>query len=468
MVSMLKKMFMCRIRQIHASLLVAGLLILTSVSCKVIEKPVLSADNDLYRDLEISDSANFAEVPWKEIFTDPHLQSIIDTALAGNPGIQIAIARIKKAQAAFRQSGAEFFPSLNAGVNASFQSETGGFGIPESYQLYGSTSWEADIWGKFRNSRRAALASLMASEAFRKAVVTDLVSSVAMNYYTLLALDAQLAITEQTLSRRIRNVEVMELLKENDVITGADLVLSQANRYSAEVTIPDLKQRIYETENNLRLLMGESPGKIERSTLDEQDLAPELRTGVPAQLLANRPDVLEAEYRLRSSYEMARVARSNFYPALTLNGRGGLTETSIEALFSSPVIFWNITAGLLQPIFNFGLNRQRFATAKADIEESQATFRRTLLNAGSEVVNAMHGYQAATDKIEIRQNQIGYLEKAVEYTTELLKYTSNTSYIDVLTSEVNLLSAQLAGVNDRLQQLQSIVDLYRSLGGGWR
>ncbi|HLN55243.1 MAG TPA: TolC family protein [Bacteroidales bacterium] len=441
---------------------------MAAVSCKVIEKPVLSANNDLYRNLEISDSANMAEVPWREIFTDPYLQSIIDTALAGNPGVRIAIARIKKAEAAYRQSGAEFFPSLNAGANASFQSETGGFGIPESYQVFGSTSWEADIWGKFRNSRRAALANLMASEAFRRAVVTDLVSSVAMNYYTLLALDAQLAITEQTLGRRIRNVEVMELLKQNDVITGADLVLSQANRYSAEVTIPDLKQRIYETENNLRLLMGESPGEIQRSTLDEQDLAPELQTGVPVQLLSNRPDVLEAEYRLRSSYEMARVARSNFYPSLTLNGRGGLTETSIEALFSSPVIFWNITAGLLQPIFNFGLNRQRFATAKADIEESQAAFRRTLLNAGSEVVNAMHGYQSATDKIGIRQNQIGYLEKAVEYTTELLKYTSNTSYIDVLTSEVNLLSAQLAGVNDRLQQLQSIVELYRSLGGGWR
>lgn len=467
MVLMLKKKIMCPFKQIHR-LLFAGLLILVAVSCKVIEKPVMSADDNLYRDLDTSDTINLAEVPWRNIFTDAYLQAMIDTALTNNPGIKIAIARIKKAEAAYRQSGAEFFPSLNAGANASFQSKSGGFGLPELYQVFGSTSWEADLWGKFRNSRRAALANLMASEAFRRAVMTDLVSSVATNYYSLLALDAQLSITEQTLSRRIRNVEVMELLKQNDVITGADLVLSQANRYSAEVTIPDLKQRIYETENNIRLLMGESPGEIKRSTLDEQDLAPELRTGIPVQILANRPDVLEAEYRLRSSYEMARVARSNFYPSLTLTGRGGLTETSLQALFSSPVIFWNITGGLLQPVFNFGLNKQRFATARADMEESQASFRRTLLNAGSEVVNAMHAYQAASDKIEIRRNQVGYLEKAVEYTTELLKYTSNTSYIDVLTSEVNLLSAQLAGVNDRLQQLQSIVELYRSLGGGWR
>lgn len=452
----------------YGKLLFTGLLILIIASCKVIEKPRVYADDNLFRDLELTDSSSLAEVPWREIFTDPFLQALIDSAISNNPNVQIAVARIRKAEAAFRQSRAEFFPSLNAGFNASYQSETGGFGIPESYQIYGATSWEADIWGRLRSSKRAALANLLASEAFRRAVVTDLVSNIALNYYSLLALDAQLSITEQTLDRRIRNVEVMELLKENDVITGADLVLSQANRYSAEVTIPDLRQRIYETENNLSLLMGFSPGEIRRSTLDEQDLAPGLKTGVPAQLLSNRPDVLEAEYRLRSSYELVKVARAGFYPALTITGRGGLTETTLEALFNSPVIFWNITAGLFQPIFNYGLNRQRMISARADLEESQAVFRRILLNAGAEVVNAMHGYETASDKIEIRRNQIQYLVKAVEYTNELLKYTSNTSYIDVLTSEVNLLSAQLAGVNDRLQQLQSVVDLYRSLGGGWR
>ncbi len=445
-----------------------SLLMLLLFSCKALEKPDLSVDSNLYRDIDLSDTSNLAEIPWREIFTDTVLQSIIGKAIANNPEVHIAIARIKRAEAAFRQSRAEFFPSLSAGANASFQSETGGFGLPESYQVFANTSWEADIWGKFRSSKRAALASLMASESFRRAVITDLVSSVAINYYSLLALDAQLAITEQTLARRIRNVEVMELMKENDLITGADLVLSQATRYSAEVTIPDLRQRIFETENTLSLLMGENPGEIRRSSLEEQDLSIGLKTGIPAQLLANRPDVLEAEYRLRSFYELTRVARSNFYPSLTLTGRGGLTETSLEAFFNSPIIFWNITGSLFQPIFNYGLNRQRMVSARADMEESQASFRRILLNAGAEVSNAMHGYNTATEKISIRQNQIQYLEKAVEFTNELLKYTSNTSYIDVLTSEVNLLSAQLAGVNDKLQQLQFVVELYRSLGGGWR
>ena len=446
-------------------------LTLIAASCKVmkLEKfPEIRADDSLYRDLDISDSSGIAMIPWRQLFTDTCLQAIIEKAINKNPDIQIAIARVKKAEASFRQSRAELYPSLNVGVNATFQSEAGEFGVPEIYQIFGSTSWEADIWGKFRSAKRASLASLMASEAFKRAVTTDLIASVAINYYNLLSLDAQLDITRRTLEKRISNSVTMEALRDNDLITSADLVLSQANRYSTEIIIPELEQRIYETENALSLLMGQEPGPIERTTLDQQDLSADLRTGVPAQLLANRPDVLEAEYRLRYYYETARSARADFYPSLTINARGGLTEASLNALFNQPVFFWTIFGGLVQPIFNYGLIRQRFLSATADFEESHATFRKILLNAGNEVVNAMHSYETATSKISIREKQIGYLEKAVDYTTELLKYTSTTSYLDVLTSEVTLLSAQLNEVNDKFEQLQSIVALYQSLGGGWK
>jgi multidrug efflux system outer membrane protein len=452
-------------------LLILLVLTFTAPSCKVMHLgkfPEIKTDNSLYRDLDTSDSSNIAFVPWRELFTDTCLQIIIEKAVSNNPEMQIAIARVKKAEAAFRQSRAEFFPSLNVGVSATYQSSTGGSGFPEYYQVFGSTSWEADIWGKFRSAKRASLASLMASDAFQKAVTTDLIASAAINYYNLLALDAQLDITQRTLEKRVSNAETMEALRDNDLITSADLVLSQANRYSTEIIIPELKQRIYETENVLSLLMGQEPGPIGRTSLEQQNLSEDLRKGVPAQLLANRPDVLQAEYRLRYYYETAKSARANFYPALTINARGGLTEASLNALFNQPLFFYNIVGGLVQPIFNYGLNKQRFLSATADFEESQASFRKILLNAGSEVVNAMHSYEAATDKISIREKQIGYLEKAVDYTTELLKYTSTTSYIDVLTSEVTLLSAQLNGVNDKFEQLQSIVALYQSLGGGWQ
>jgi outer membrane protein, multidrug efflux system len=446
-------------------------LVFIAESCRVTHLgkfPELRADDNLYRDLDISDSLSIAVVPWRDLFKDTCLQVIIEKAVSNNPDMQVAIARVKKAEAAFRQSRAEFFPSLNAGVNATYQSETGGFGVPESYQVFGSTSWEADIWGKFRSAKRASLASLMASEAFKRAVTTELIASAAMNYYNLLALDAQLDITRRTLEKRISNAETMQALRDNDLITSADLVLSQANRYSTEIIIPDLKQRIYETENVLSLLMGQVPGPIDRTSLEQQDLSEDFRTGVPAQLLANRPDVLEAEYRLRYYYETAKSARAYFYPSLTITARGGLTEASLNALFNQPLFFWTIFGGLVQPIFNYGLNKQRFLSATADFEESHASFKKILLNAGSEVANSMHSYETATDKISIREKQIGYLEKAVDYTTELLKYSSTTSYIDVLTSEVTLLSAELNGVNDKVDQLQSIVALYQSLGGGWQ
>jgi len=459
-----------RLRIIIRMTLVSLVFTTAMASCKIMKLgkfPDITADNKLYRDLDTADTSTIASVPWHELFTDSCLQNIIETTLVNNPDMHVAIARVKKADAAFRQSRAALFPGLSLGANATFQSKTGDIGVPEYYQLNASTSWEADIWGKYRSAKRASLASLMASVAFKRAVTTDLIASAAINYYNLLALDAQLRITRATLEKRISNAETMKTMRDNDLITSADLVLSEANRYSTEVLIPDLEQRIYETENTLSLLMGKEPGPISRTSLEQQNISEELRTGVPARLLANRPDVLEAEYRLRSFYESAKSARSYFYPSLNINAQGGLTQTSLNALFNNPVFIWNIFGGLAQPIFNKGLNRQRLLSAKADFEESEANFRKTLLNAGSEVANAMHSYETATTKVSLREKQIGYLEKAVDYTTELLKYTSNTSYIDVLTSEVNLLSAQLSGVNDKLNQLTSIVSLYQSLGGGW-
>ncbi|MCE5347535.1 MAG: efflux transporter outer membrane subunit [Bacteroidales bacterium] len=448
------------------------MLVITLTSCKVLQPnryPDLSPDNKLFRDIEAADTTNIANVPWKSLFTDPRLQSLIEEAIKNNPDLQIAAARVKKAEAILNQSKAALYPSLGIEGDAVFKNEkTDGSGVSEAYQLYGSSSWEVDIWGKLRSTKRANLASLLESEAYRKAVQTQLISAVATNYFTLLKYDAQLQITEKTIEKREADVEAMKLMKDNDVVTGADLVLSQANRYSAEVTIPDLKQAVYETENAISLLLGRNPGPIDRGTLAEQEIAANLKTGVPAQLLANRPDVQEAEYRFRYYFEMTKVARSYFYPALTITAAGGITETDLSKLFNANKIFWNITGGLTQPVFNHRLNRQRLKIAEANQEEYLAAYKQTLLAAGEEVVNSLHAYQTATEKFTLRKMQIEYLEKSVDYTMELLKFTSNTNYTDVLTSEVNLLSAQINSVNDKLQQLQAVVSLYHSLGGGWK
>lgn len=458
--------------KVNKSLLCFIVLLLAFTSCQVTKPhklPDMMTNEKLFRDLAVTDSSNMAEVPWKSLFTDPNLQSLITEAIRNNPDLQIAVIRMEKAEASVKQSRAAFFPSLSGNFDALLRNKNAdGSGISENYELYVSTSWEADIWGKLRSTKRANMASFLQSEAYKRAVQTQLIADVALNYYTLLAYDSQLQITRMTLEKREADVEAMQLLKDNDVITGADLVLSQANRYSAEVTIPDIEQAIYETENTLSYLLGRTPGPIDRGTLAEQEISVELKSGIPAQLLANRPDVQQAEYQFRYFYEMTNVARSYFYPVLTITATGGISETDLSQLFDAKTIIWNVAGGLVQPIFNQGVNKQRLRIARANEEEYFLAYKQTLISAGNEVVNAMHQYQSATDKIAIRTQQIAYLEKSVDFTMELLKYSSSTNYTDVLTSEVNLLSAQINSVNDKLQQLRAAVYLYQSLGGGWK
>jgi outer membrane protein, multidrug efflux system len=433
------------------------------------KRPDIVSEDKLYRDLSIGDTANIADIPWKSFFTDTHLQKLIDEALINNSDLQIALARMNKAEANLKQSKLAFIPSINADANGTFQNKNSdGSGASEAYKLYGSMSWEADIWGKLRSTKRAYLDMFLESEAYKRAVQTQLIADVATGYYTLMAYDSQLQITEKTLRVRDSDVETMKLLKESDVVTGADLVLSQANKFSTEVTIPDIKQNIYTAENALSVLLGRTPGFIERGSLDGQQISYDIKTGIPASLLANRPDVMEAEYQFRYSFDMTNVARSYFYPSVTISANGGFSETDLSRLFNFNTIFWNLTGGLVQPIFNQGVNNQRLKIAKANQEEYLAAFKQTLLNAGREVANAMHEYQTASDKMTLRSKQIEYLGKSVDYTMELLKYTSNTNYTDVLTSEERLLSAQLGSIDDQLQQLQALVELYRSLGGGWK
>jgi len=448
------------------------LLVLMISSCKVTQpykQPSDAINNKLYRDSSNNGTADIAEVSWKQMFSDTLLQALVQEGISNNLDLKVAIARIKAAAANFKQSKLAFLPSVDANPSATFQRvPSTQFGFPETYVLQLTSSWEADLWGKLSSAKRAAMASLLQSEAYKRAVQTQLVSDIATNYYLLLAYDAQLQITERTVENRIKEVETMKLLKESNVVTGAAVVQSAANRYSVEITIPDLKQNIRETENTLSILLGKSPDTIFRSTIEQQATTTNLATGVPAQLLANRPDVQQAEYQLRNSFELVNVARAYFYPSFTITGAVGYSSASLAQLFNPVSFFANITGGLLQPVFEQGLNKQRLSVAQANQEESLNTFKKTILIAGQEVSNALFSYDAALQKQSLRSEQIAYLQKSVDFTKQLLEYSSATNYTDVLTSEQNLLAAQLSSVNDKLQQLSAVVVLYRSLGGGWR
>jgi outer membrane protein, multidrug efflux system len=447
-------------------------IVILVTSCKVAQpyrQPADAVNNKLYRDVSNTDTTTIASIPWKEMFSDTLLQAIIQEGITNNPDLKVAMARIKRAAANARQSRLALLPGVDAGAAASFQKVSSTqFGFPEAYQLSISSSWEADIWGKLNSSKRAALALLLQSEAYKRAVQTQLVADIATNYYSLMAFDAQLQVTERTVDNRKKEVETMKALKESNVVTGAAVVQSTANQYSVEITIPDLKQAIRERENTLSILLGRDADTVFRSTLEQQAILSGLATGVPAQLLANRPDVQQAEYQLLNSFEMVNVARTYFYPSITITASGGLSGTSLSKLFNPLVFFANITGGLLQPVFEQGINKQRLTVAQANQEEYLNTFRKTILIAGQEVSDALYSYQAAEEKRTLRSQQIAYLQKSVDYTKELLKYSSATNYTDVLTSEQSLLAAELGSINDKLQQLTAVVSLYKSLGGGWK
>ncbi len=340
-------------------------------------------------------------------------------------------------------------------------------GAAHQYLLGLSSSWEADVWGKLRSTRRAYAASVMQSEAYRRVVLTQLIADIADNYYSLLALDAQLEITRQTVKNRIQDVETMKLLLEGDVVTGAAVVQSEANRYAAEVTIPDLERSIREAENLLATLLGRTPGPIVRGTLAAQDAPPELLTGVPGQLLRNRPDVQQAEYAFASNFEFTNAARTYFYPSFTITANGGLTSTTLSNLFSPTAIFASVVGGLAQPIFSQGLNRARLRRSEGLQQEYLYTYQQTMFTAGQEVSNALFSYQSAADKKRIRAQQLAALNLSVDYTQELLR-AGFANYTEVLQAQQSLLQAQLNSVNDELQQRQAVTDLYHALGGGWR
>ncbi|MBF4505404.1 efflux transporter outer membrane subunit [Flavobacterium sp. JLP] len=454
----------------------AALLSACSITKKY-ERPTTLSTDKLYRDQASADSTTIANMPWQSVFKDEKLNALIQKGLDNNLNLKNAIENIIQAQASLRQSKLAYYPTLQLDANATRtkQSEAGlnfpaGINIntlTTTYKLGLSTSWEADIWGKLSSSKRAALASYLATDAAKQAVQTQLISDIANNYFLLLAYDKQLKITQETLESRVKNVETIKALKEGAIVTGAAVVQSEANQHAAEVLIPDLKQSIRETENAINILLAQAPGPIDRGELGTQVIPENIAIGVPSQLLQNRPDVRQAEYNFRVAFESTNLARTYFYPSLTLTASGGFSNLELKDFFSNS-IFYSIIGGLTQPIFNQGLNKTRLTTAQSQQLQAYNNFQQSLLTAGQEVSNALYSYQMAVEKQDSREKQIEALTKAVDYTQQLLEYSSATNYTDVLTSEQNLLAAQLSGINDNLQKLQAVVNLYRALGGGWK
>jgi multidrug efflux system outer membrane protein len=458
------------------TVLFALILVVSSCVTTRYERPDDVKSADLYRDNTSTDTTSMADLEWKKLFSDPILQDLIEKGLAQNLNLKQAVERINSSQAYLKQTKMAFLPSLQLDVTSTDAKQSGrAINAPAGFikltthtnRIQLGTSWEADIWGKLRSAKRGAIAGMLQSDASKRAIQTQLIVDISNAYYNLLAFDKQLKITQETIEIRKKEVETLTALQESGKITSAEVLQSQANQYAAEVMVPELQNQIWQAENLLNYLLARGPENIARGTLDEQVIYTDLRLGVSSQLLKNRPDVQAAEYSFVVAFENTNVAKTYFYPSLTLTANGGFASFKIQDLFSQS-IFYNIIGGLTQPIFNRGQNKARLRTAKADQQIAFYNYQDVILRSGMEVSNALFAYQNATERERIRKMQIESLTVAVENTQELISNRSGTNYTDVLSSEQNLIAAQMNGINDKLDQLQSVVNLYRALGGGWK
>lgn len=464
-------------------MVLSGLIALIGMpSCQVMNKyksPEIDSSN-LFRDENPVDTATIANIPWREFFADPYLQAYIGEALDNNFDMLIVQERIKQAEAALGMARAAYFPevALTAQVDQTrFSNADPLTGMPkerntlayhkETYSLGIVASWELDIWGKLNRQSKAKYAQMLNSYAGRNLIQTSLVSNMANTYYSLLALDEQLAVTNNMIALMRENLETMEALKEAGMTTGAAVEQTRAALSSAKTSIPELESSIRQLENAMCTMLGRKPGRISRTTIGEQNVAMELAHGIPAQMLARRPDVNQAELEFRSAFELTQAAKASFYPSINLTSGliGYSTTNGLSNFFKPENLFSSIAGGLTQPIFARKQLITQYKVAKSDQQIALLTFEKTVLTAGQEVSDILYTYESSLRKNKDREIQVESLVKAVDYTQELLK-AGEATYLEVLSAQQGLLEAQLDQVSDKLQQLQSASDLYRALGGG--
>ena len=419
---------------------------------------------DLNEEAVAVDNASFSSLSWRELFTDSHLQTLIEHALQSNTDLLSAQQRIKEAEATLSSAKLAYLPSFmltpQGGVS-SFDKSKGSW----TYTGIASASWEIDIFGKLTNAKRRSKALYLQSLEYEQAVSTSLIANVANLYYTLLMLDEQYRISEETAVNWRESVRTMRAMMAAGMTNEASVSQSEANCRQVEASLLDLKQQIKEVENSLSILLGEVPGGIERGHLAGQDFPEDLTVGVPLQLLSRRPDVKSAELSLASAFYSTNAARSAFYPSITLSGTAGWTNSAGNMIINPGKLLLSAVGALTQPLFNKGLNIAQLKIAKAQQEEAKLAFQQALLNAGSEVNNALTQVQTARGKTELRTGQITSLENAVR-STQLLMQHGTSTYLEVLTAQQSLLSAQLTQVADRFDEIQGIINLYQALGGG--
>lgn len=450
-------------------IIIAVVVLLLTSSCSTYKKysrPEEVSTNNLFgEDVAVTDTFTAASIPWHEFFTDSKLRTLIDTALANNSDLRIASLRVEQAEATLSAARLAYLPGISLNPQGGISSYAGDKAI-KTYSLGLSADWEIDISGRITNEKRVAYANLRQQKDYRQAVSTQLVATVANSYYNLLALDQQLSISQKSLEAWNEIIRTLEVRKTVGEGRQASVAQAKASRLDVENTILSLSQQIKTQENSLCTLLGWTPRKIDRSDLKAQIFPDDIAIGVPLQLLENRPDIHQAEYALQSAFYSTNVARSAFYPSLTLSGTVGWTNNTGAAIINPGNWLLNAIGSLVQPLFNRGRNIANLKIAKAQQEEALIAFQQKLLEAGAEVNDALSQWQNAEQQLNVSARQIEALEDAVKSTRLLMTYSDSSSYLEVLTAQQSLLSAQLTETQETFDKIQGIIKLYHALGGG--
>lgn len=454
-----------------------ALLLSSCVARQQYERPTDVVDEKLFRTDQIAgDSIGLGGISWREVFTDATLQGHISKALENNLDIRTALQNIEAADAYLKQAKAAYQPTLSVGPGYTFSTSSlntqmgqiiGERRYINQFDLTASIGWEADIWGKMKAQERAQLATYLGSVSTHQQVKSSLVAALATAYYQLLAYDEQKKIITETIALRNKNLETTKALKEAGTLTEVAVQQSQALVYNAEASLISLGVQMELLENTISLLKGEPGTSIARTTLASQQPMSRPELGYASSLLANRPDVQRAEFDLMNAFEMTNAAKAQFYPQLRLTSSAGLQSVDIDHLFSAKSLFANVVAGLAQPILNKRQIQTNYDVSLINKEKAYLNFRKTVLTAGKEVSDALKIFNSQDQFIDMKEKELDAYSKAAGFSQDLVNY-GMANFLEVLNADVNRLNAELNIANAKYTKLQSGVELYRALGGGWK
>ncbi len=429
-----------------------------------------------------SDSSSIADIPWKQFFTDPALQKLIDSAIVKNYDMLLAVKNIEASQLLLNQVKWDYVPeiSLNVTANSTRPSDNSLTGLSltqynigkkhiEDYSANISLSWEADIWGKIRNQQKSALAAYLQTNEAKKLIQTNIVASVAQAYYNLLMLDAQLGIAQKNVKLNDSTLQIIRLQYNAGQVSSLAVQQAEAQRLTALQLVPQFEQSIAIQENALRILTGAIPNSVARgASLGELIIPENVKTGIPATLISHRPDVRSAELQLNIANAQVGISKASMYPALRITANGGINSFKASNWFNVPASLFGVVAGsVIQPLLDHKELSTKYHVAQVEREKVVLEFRQSVLNAVGEVSDALVSIEKLQSQQQIAASRVSTLQKATG-NANLLFRNGMANYLEVITAQSNVLQSELELAAIKRNELNAVSALYCALGGGWQ